>query len=481
MSRTKQQRIQEQQKKPAASPVKDSYQNLAARIGLGSGNLGDAGTYQINPVTRERASLEYMYRGSWIAGIAVDAVADDMTRAGVDFGQSLPPGEVDTLVGAFESMQLWQAAGDTIRWARLYGGAVGVMLIDGQDTSTPLRTEAIGKGSFKGLLVLDRWSLIPNIDKYVSEFGPDLGKPEVYTVGVNSPALRGKKVHYSRVIRFDGVALPYQQRLAEQGWGMSVIERMYDRMLAFDSSTQAAAQLIYKAHYRILSIEGLNKILAIGGPGMEALAKNVEAIRLYQSTEGLTLIDAKDKMDTQTYTFSGLGDMLLQFGQQISGNLQIPMVRLFGQSPVGMNATGESDLRTYYDGIASQQESKLRVPIARLIDVVYRSVFGKTIPEGFRFGFNPLWQMSDKEKAETAETIGRAVSQQVGDGTISRATGLKELKQSADVTGVFSNISAEDIKEAEDEPPIPSENEVIPEPPAPKPVEREDDPELAAA
>jgi hypothetical protein len=68
--------------KPKTGPVKDSFQNLAARLGvgaLGSGvnNIASAANYQLNPVTRERASLEYMYRGSWIAGIAVDAVARD--------------------------------------------------------------------------------------------------------------------------------------------------------------------------------------------------------------------------------------------------------------------------------------------------------------------------------------------------------------------------------------------------------------------
>src|ERR1019366_5736507 len=268
MSKTKHQRIQDNARQsqtvndaapaapapaPAAAPatasgpVNDSYQNFAARIGVGTGNLGDGSTYGFNPVTRKRAELEYMYRGSWIAQIAVDAVADDMTRAGVDFGQ-LDPDEIDALTGEFEQKAIWNALGDGLRWSRLYGGAIVVILIEGQDLATPLRIEAVGKDQFKGLLVLDRWTFLQQYDHLVQDFGPDLGKPEFYTVGPQAPALQGKRVHYSRIIRFEGHGLPYYQRLAEQGWGMSVIEPVWDRMVAFDSATQAAAQLVYKSH-----------------------------------------------------------------------------------------------------------------------------------------------------------------------------------------------------------------------------------------
>jgi len=62
----------------------------------------------------------------------------------------------------------------------------------------------------------------------------------------------------------------------------------------------------------------------------------------------------------QNYGFTGLADTLLQRGQQLSGALGIPLVRLSGQSPVGLSATGESDICKYNDSIRSQQETRLR-------------------------------------------------------------------------------------------------------------------------
>lgn len=441
--------------------VNDGFQNLTARLGRGSGNIGDDSTYVVGtPITRLPRNLEAMYRGSWIVGAAVDAVADDMTRAGVDFSSAIKPDVIDAMQGAINDLDVWGATSDVIRWSRLYGGAIGVLMIDGQDLSQPLRPETVNKGQFKGVLAIDRWCLNPNVTDVVAEIGPHLGKPRSYQIGPNAPAFQHKTVHYSRVIRMEGVKLPYFQRLAEQGWGQSVVERMFDRLLAFDSTTTGAAQLVFKAYLRTLKVEGLREILAAGGIAEEALAKQVENIRRYQQTEGLTLLDAKDEFGVHNYTFTGLDDILLQFGQQLSGATQIPMVRLFGQSPAGLNSTGESDLRNYYDGISSAQGRDLRVPLNTVFDLIYRSVTGEAPPAEFGFAFNPLWQMSEKERSEIATQHTTAILAAEEQGTIDRATALKELKQSSQVTGVFTNITDEMIKQAEAEPPVPGEGDL---------------------
>lgn len=437
-----------------AAAVMDGYQNLQARLGQGAGSINDASQYVLaNPITRQPRQLEFMYRGSWIVGAAVDAIADDMTRAGVDFGSAIDPAVTEAMTGVIDDTQMWQGVGDVVRWARLYGGAIGVILIDGQNVKDPLRPETITKGAFRGILPMSRWELFPTTSQVVGTLGPDLGNPSVYKVAPGAQALQNKTIHHSRVIRMEGVRLPYYQRLAEQGWGLSIVERMYDRLLAFDSATTGAAQLVFKAYLRTMKVKGLTKILAAGGAAEEALARNVEAIRKFQSAEGFTLVDAEDDFQTHSYTFAGLDDVLLQFGQQLSGATGIPLVRLFGQSPAGLNSTGDSDIRNYYDGIAAQQKRALRAPVSRLLDIVHRSATGDPPGPDFNYTFNPLWQLSEKEKADTAKTIGEAVGAAFDDGIITKPVALKELKQSAEVTGVFSNISDEDIEAAENEPP----------------------------
>lgn len=452
----------------------DSFQNFEARVGLGTANQASQFTYGFDFISRNRVQMEAMYRSSWIVGQAVDVVADDMTRAGVDIDADLDPGDRNKLTAAFEDMALWDRINDTIKWARLYGGALAVMLIDGQNPSTPLNPDSIGPGQFKGLFVMDRWLVQPSLDDLVKEYGPDMGMPRYYDVVADSMALQRQRIHYSRVLRIDGVELPYWQKIAENLWGQSVIERLIDRLVAFDSTTVGASQLVYKAHLRTLSVEKLREIIAAGGPAMEGLLKNVDMIRRLQSNEGMTLIDAADKFETHQYTFSGLDQVLLQFGQQLSGALGIPLVRLFGQSPAGLDSSGESDLRTYYDNIKQQQERRLRAPLTRLFDVLIRSVLNTKPPEGFAYSFTSLWQLSDTEKANNAKTTTEAIVTAYDADLIDRPTAMKELRQASHSHGVFTSISDEAIEEAENEPPPAPELEL---PNADDPNDRPEAPE----
>ena len=135
-----------------------------------------------------------------------------------------------------------------------------------------------------------------------------------------------------------------------------------------------------------------------------------------QNNEGMTVLDGDDEFEVSQYSFSGLDSVLLQFAQQLSGALQIPLVRLFGQSPAGLNSTGESDIRNYYDGIQAQQEAKLRRPFTSLLQILCRSVLGKALPEGSSFEFTSLWQLSDAEKATISKTVTDAVCRGGGGG-----------------------------------------------------------------
>jgi len=437
--------------------AKDSFVNFAHNLGIGADNPMTSSSYGFNPITRNRTLLEWVHRGSWLGGVAIDVVADDMTRAGVSHKGELKPGTIEDLEEEAVRLGVWETLNDSVKWSRLYGGCIAVMLIDGQDLSTPLRLNTIRKGQFCGLMTLDRWMVEPSLNDLVTELGPNLGLPKYYTVTAQAPALSRQKIHYSRCIRLEGIKLPYWQRLMENLWGLSELERLYDRMIAFDSATTGAAQLVYKSYIRTYKIKDMREVVATGGPAAEGLVKYVDMMRRFQGIEGMTLIDAEDSMESSTHgAFSGLSDALVQFGQQLSGALQIPLVRLFGQSPAGFSS-GDSDLRNYYDNIKQKQEKQLRVGVTK----VYRALAasrGVDLPDGYRLEFNSLWQLNDEQKAAIASSTSSAISAVEGSGVIDRATALKELKQCSTVTNIFSNITDEMIREAEGEgPPIPDD------------------------
>lgn len=441
----------------------DGFDNFISKLGLNNDNALSGGTYAFNLVSRNRIKLEAAYRGSWIVGVVVDSVAEDMTRAGVDITTNEADEDIKDLQNAMSRLQIFQSIAALIKWGRLYGGAIGVIQIKGQKLDTPLNLDSVSKDQFQGIVVFDRWQLNPALD-HVIDSGPEMGLPGFYDIVNNPTQLEpGSKtttgqlrVHHSRCIRYTGIDLPYFQAITEMMWGESVLERLWDRLISFDNATLSSASLIDRANLRTVGIDGLREIIAAGGAAQNGLLAQFEMMRLMQVNEGLTLLDKNDVFASTAYSFAGLSDMMLQFGQQLAGASGIPLVRLFGQSPAGLSSTGDADIRMYYDNINAQQEAKLRNPFEILLKVLWRSTFGKPAPKDLEFSFTPLWQMSESDKANVAKTQTETVIGAFDAGLVSRETAMKELRQSSGDTGLFSNISDEEIAEAEsEEPPMP--------------------------
>jgi len=144
------------------SQTADSFQNFQMNLGVGTDNAMSTSSYGFNPITRNRTLLEWIYRGSWLGGVSVDAKADDMTRGGVDILGELEPDFVQQIEEEAVSLAIWDKLNETLKWSYLYGGAIAVLLVDGQDNSTPLRLQTSAKTNSKGCLSLTAgWLNLP--------------------------------------------------------------------------------------------------------------------------------------------------------------------------------------------------------------------------------------------------------------------------------------------------------------------------------
>lgn len=431
----------------------DSFQNFAASLGINTDNLSTGSTYGFNFLTKNRILLEAMYRGSWIIAAAVDIPADDMTSSGISIQSEQNPKQIEKIKEGLEDLQIWHSLRSIIKWSRLYGTCMGLIMIDGQDLKTPLNMDSVGKGQFKGILPIDRWQLIPSISDLITEYSPDMGMPKYYQMVPDAIFPNFGKIHHTRLIRLDAIELPHYQKMVDTLWGESVIERLNDRIIAFDSTTTGIAQLVYRAYLRTWSIENLREIIASGGPAAKGLEANIRKVRQLQASEGITLVDAKDKFETHQYSFSGLDTVLLQFAQQLAGALEIPLVRFYGQAPAGLNSTGDADLQIYYNGTNKKQENSLRRPLKTILQLISKSVNNEDLPEGFTFTFNPLWNETNEERANIGKANTESILAPYESGVTDRTTTLKELRQVSNRSGLFTNITDEHIKEAENDPP----------------------------
>ena len=444
-------------KKTRAQPAKqettvytaDSFQNVLARLGVGMPSLLEATSYPLTRLTQDYTTLNSLYRNHWIVRKIVDVIPEDMCKNWIKLKTQVAPEQLSKLEKVLRRTQTKARILEGLKWGRLYGGAAGIILLDGESAymDEPLDYRFIMPGSYKGLLILDRWSGIsPELELVSDITSPDFGLPKYYQMTLQDG--RMLRVHHSRVLRFTGNALPLWEAWAEQQWGASVVESVFDELKKRDNTSFNIANLVFLANLRIYKT-GMTDLLSLGDTQLQQDFHNVmQTINWMMNNSGLTIIGKDDEFDSKQYTFTGLNDVYESFMLDIAGACEIPVTRLFGRSPAGFNATGESDLTNYYDSIEEKQEAYLAPILDKLLPVIALSTWGM-VPDDLDYEFNPLRKADPKENADLAKSMTESVITVFNANLISQQTALKELRQQSEMTGMWSNITDEDIAGAD--------------------------------
>lgn len=441
------------QGRPKRMPARDAFSNPMARLGAGTPNLLDSTYYPMQRLTRNYQLLNSLYREHWIMRRIIDVIPSDMLKNWITITTEVDPELLKRVDLELRRTQLIEKIKHGLKWGRLYGGAIGIMVIKGQgnNLSEPLDTERMVPGDFCGLLIFDRWNGVePSMTLVEDITDSEYGMPAYYTV-TDTVSGKSVSVHYSRVVRFTGDELPFWESQSEQLWGASVIESVFEELKKRDNVSWNIAQLTFMASLRVLKMNDLGQMLAASDEASQKeLYNTIQAQNWLMSNMGLQVIDAADGIESHQYTFGGLSEVYQQFMMDISGAAQIPATKLFGRSPSGMNATGESDLQNYYEMIGQEQESKLRPILNKILPVLCMSVFG-AVPDDLDFDFDPVSEPSDQERSDLAKSGTENVVAALNAGLVSKRTALKELKQQSERTGVWTNITDQDIMNASDE------------------------------
>jgi hypothetical protein len=89
-----------------------------------------------------------------------------------------------------------------------------------------------------------------------------------------------------------------------------------------------------------------------------------------------------------------------------------------------LSATGESELKTYYDGIDTRQVQDMLVMVTVIYRLIVQSLKFK-VGDGFGITFRSLWQMTEGEKSDIAQKDTNTVMQVHGAGLISDQVALR--------------------------------------------------------
>lgn len=423
--------------------VADAFSNPLFHLGFGSQSPLEATEYPLTRMTDNYALLNSLYRTNWVVQNVVGLMVDDMLREWYKLTGQFTPDELKLLNQLERKTGLRSRLNEGLRWGRLYGGAAGLIMIDGQeDLSQPLDIDLVYPGSFKGLYVLDRWQGIsPNL-ALTFEGGEEV--PESYSI-TDGQGHTVTTVHHSRIIRFTGRDLPRIERQTELYWGESEIEALYQEVVSHDNVSANMAALTFQANVNTMEVKGMEQLLSMSSPQVQRRFWQVmQAQATLRSNFGMQLVEQGNKLTNTQYSFAGLKDVYESMALNLCGASHYPMTKLFGRSPGGLNSTGESDLTNYYDYVDSQREAKLRPALEKLLPVLCMSALGY-VPDDLDIAFPPLWTPTAKELAEIAKSKAEAVVSVFQAGLLNADTAQKELKKQADETGLFGSITDDEI------------------------------------
>jgi phage-related protein (TIGR01555 family) len=340
---------------------------------------------------------------AWRRGCEVK-VADD----GKELSDAMSQ-EMDRL--AYTEKMRWTGAME-----RALGGAAIFPIYDGDvgDFSEPLDLDTASIRQITALHILEPRELVP-VTWYADLTDPRFRYPETYrfvpisVLGMPTQATN-IEIHESRLILFDGVrTVPHHTLGQRVGWGDSVY--MVTRQVAADFGLAwgSAAHLLSEFARAVYGLEGLHDMLA-RKDGESKVRNRIAFMDELASTIRATVIDGKDKFERQQTPVSGLSDLLVQLSQRVAAAAEMPVTRLMGMSPAGLNATGESDIRTWYDSVEVYRR-RITPQARKLLRMMWLQGDGPSQgvePERWSLDFPPLWQPTEKEVADARLVVAQA-------------------------------------------------------------------------
>ena len=334
---------------------------------------------------------KYQYNG--LFSKIIDRPAEEALKHGIEYNisdQTL----ADFLDDALDRLDWEEKATTAIRWARLFGGAVIVMLLDdGRGLEEPVNWQDIR--SVEELRVYERAIVQPDPNCYLT------GKAEYFDISSTYGGFF--RVHRSRCLVFKNGSLPeYAAPQQYFYWGLPEYVRIRRDLSIALHTHQSAANMIDKSVQPVYKQRGLQSTLA-GPDGDDQVLKRLQVLDASRGMLNSVAVDMDgEDYSFQTFQLSGASEILESTYSLLSAVTCIPQTILFGRSPSGENATGESDLENYYNFVEGIQKRMLKKNIRTLLKaVVQAGVYDRSIaePQTIKPTFKPLWSLSEAEQA----------------------------------------------------------------------------------
>lgn len=362
------------------------------------------GVYGATPSFMGYGALQNLAQNGMVRA-CIETVADDMTRAWIEFTQEdAEDAEPDSerlaqIKKESDRLKLQDVMHDACCMTGYYGGCL--LYLDtgavGPDLTLPLYLEKWGSeashsGFLRAVRVLDPVNCFPGDYNSIDPLRKDFYIPKTWWI-------LGREVHASRLIRVFANEPPLLCKPAYNFLGIPQAQILWDYIAHFQANRDAANRLLDKFSTFVFKTDVAP--FFNGSKDLSGLDYRMAMIARGRKNDAVIAVDKESEDVVKLETpLAGVSEIVRQSLEHVACLNRTPAVKLLGISPSGFNATGESDLRNYYDHIRSQQEKVLRPVLQQILKAIQFSLFRK-IDKGLSFDFCPLSEEDEGAKVQT--------------------------------------------------------------------------------
>lgn len=372
-------------------------------------------------------------------------MADEMTRNWIEV-KSTEEGDpdIDLMEDALQKYDVKRLIHEAVRQDSMFGVAhiyidVGVNQ-DNAELEKPLFLDPrkIAKDSLKGFRVVDPTWIYPAMYNTRWPLADDFYKPQAWFV-------MGQTVHESRFIDIISRPVPDILKPSYNFGGLSLTQLMEDYVVDWRDAKKNVIKLL-----RTLRMRGLKTDMdaRLQEPGQ--FDKRIQMFTKYQDNFGIWAYDTQEELTHQQTSLSELSNLLSNYQDQMCIPARITNLKLLGNAPAGLNASGDSELETWHETISGMQERDIRRALENIFKIIQLSEFGE-IKESIFFEFKPLDELSEKEKAEIIEIKVRTVATASDSQLVNSEEGRDALKsiEGSGFEGLDGDYEPEENKDTE--------------------------------
>jgi phage-related protein (TIGR01555 family) len=370
-----------------------------------------------------------------------DTIAREMTRKWGEFTATGDDDKADKIAALTDAVERHNLR-DKFRIAAAHDGLFGRghIFIDtqrGEPVSALLSatTASIPRNTKLRFTNVEPIWTYPNNYNSADPLSPDFYRPRSWFV-------MGQTVDRSRLLTFVGRPLPDILKPAYGFAGLSMSQMAIPYVQNWLRTRQSVSDLLHSFSIMVLST---NMAAVLQGGGSQSL---IDRLQLFNQTRDNRAVMAVDK-DTEELTnvsapIAGLDKLQAQAQEQMASVAGIPLVKLLGITPSGLNASSDGEIRVFYDTIAAAQETLFADHFQTCSELIQLAEFGAIDPD-IKWRWNPLWQLDEAGQAAVRKTDADTDVEYIEAGVLSPLDVRQRIAR--DPESAYTGIDADDVPE----------------------------------